>query len=102
MKLFVLSFGILAATVTLSADNWPQWRGPLATGAAVNGSLMTGAGSSNTLINSEIAGAAAGPIFPSACAAASRIVGSVSLSAWVSSLTAGAASGPIFPSARAA
>jgi outer membrane protein assembly factor BamB len=40
MKLFVLSFGILAATVTLSADNWPQWRGPLATGAAVNAKTL--------------------------------------------------------------
>jgi outer membrane protein assembly factor BamB len=29
----VLSIG--TAAVTLSADNWPQWRGPLATGAAV-------------------------------------------------------------------
>lgn len=27
---------MLAAVVTLSADNWPQWRGPLATGEAVN------------------------------------------------------------------
>ena len=32
----VLSVAIATAVVTLSADsNWPQWRGPLATGAAV-------------------------------------------------------------------
>jgi hypothetical protein len=31
-----LTIGIAAAVATLSADsNWPQWRGPLATGAAV-------------------------------------------------------------------
>ena len=30
----VLVFSVGAAAVTLSADNWPQWRGPLATGAA--------------------------------------------------------------------
>src|SRR5688500_18071430 len=33
MSALVLSVG--ATVVTLSADNWPQWRGPLATGAAV-------------------------------------------------------------------
>jgi outer membrane protein assembly factor BamB len=31
-KLSVLMSMLAAAVVTLSADNWPQWRGPLATG----------------------------------------------------------------------
>ena len=31
-KLSVLMTMLAAAVVTLSADNWPQWRGPLATG----------------------------------------------------------------------
>jgi outer membrane protein assembly factor BamB len=32
----VLSVAMATAVVTLSADsNWPQWRGPLATGAAI-------------------------------------------------------------------
>ena len=34
--LSALGFTMVTAVVTLSADNWPQWRGPLATGAAVN------------------------------------------------------------------
>ncbi|HJR61362.1 MAG TPA: PQQ-binding-like beta-propeller repeat protein [Vicinamibacterales bacterium] len=33
MSALVISVG--ATVVTLSGDNWPQWRGPLATGAAV-------------------------------------------------------------------
>ena len=32
--LVALSFAVTAAVTTLSADNWPQWRGPLATGAS--------------------------------------------------------------------
>jgi outer membrane protein assembly factor BamB len=36
-----LSIGIAGAVATLSADsNWPQWRGPLATGAAVEASSL--------------------------------------------------------------
>lgn len=31
---FTLATAVTAAAATLSADNWPQWRGPLATGAA--------------------------------------------------------------------
>ena len=34
-KLIVLMTIVAAAAVTLSADNWPQWRGPLATGATI-------------------------------------------------------------------
>ncbi len=34
-----LTMSISAAAVTLSADNWPQWRGPLATGASAEKGL---------------------------------------------------------------
>ena len=34
-----LSFALTAAVATLSADNWPQWRGPLATGATTEKAL---------------------------------------------------------------
>ena len=33
--LCAMAFSLVAAAVTVSAENWPQWRGPLATGAAV-------------------------------------------------------------------
>ena len=34
-----LTLSVSAAAVTLSADNWPQWRGPLATGATTEKGL---------------------------------------------------------------
>ena len=37
--ILALTVTIATAAVTLSADNWPQWRGPLATGASAEKGL---------------------------------------------------------------
>ena len=37
--ILVLTVTVATAAVTLSADNWPQWRGPLATGASAEKGL---------------------------------------------------------------
>lgn len=34
-----LAITVAASVVTVSADNWPQWRGPLATGASAEKGL---------------------------------------------------------------